>query len=84
MGHPTVFVGPAIARAAMGAGCHVSAAASGDPEQTELIALVLAPGAEPRWAADAAADADIVVLAVPLHKFAMLDPAWWRARSSST
>jgi predicted dinucleotide-binding enzyme len=36
---------------------------------------VLAPGAEPRWAADAVRDADIVVLAIPLHKFATLDPS---------
>ena len=53
----------------------MSIAASGDPEKIGLIAAVLAPGAEPRWAADAAAEADIVVLAIPLHKFAALDPA---------
>src|SRR6266581_1880880 len=34
-----------------------------------------APGAEPRWAAGAAAEAGIVVLAIPLHKFATLDPS---------
>ena len=39
-----------------------------------LITQVLAPGAEPRWAADAVADADIVVLAIPLHKFADVRP----------
>ena len=66
-------VGPVIARVAMEAGYQVSIAASGDPEKIELIAQVLAPGAEPRWAADAAAAADIVVLAIPLHKFATLD-----------
>jgi len=32
------------------------------------------PGARPRWAADAVADADIVVLAIPLHRFQDLDP----------
>lgn len=31
---------------------------------------VLVPGAEPRWAAEAVEDADIVVLLIPLHKFA--------------
>jgi 8-hydroxy-5-deazaflavin:NADPH oxidoreductase len=67
--------GPVIARVAIDAGYRVSIAASGDPEQIELIAQVLVPGAEPRWAADAAAIAEIVVLAVPLHKFATLDPA---------
>ena len=68
-------VGPVIARVAMEAGYQVSIAASGDPEKIELIAQVLAPGAEPRWAADAAGEADIVVLAIPLHKFAALDPS---------
>ena len=67
-------VGPVIAQVALEAGYHVSIAASGDPEQIELIAQVLAPGAEPRWAADAACEADMVVLAIPLHKFTTLDP----------
>ena len=67
--------GPVIARVAMEAGYPVSIAASGDPADIELIAQVLVPGAEPRWAADAAADADLVVLAIPLHKFATLDPS---------
>ena len=68
-------VGPVIARVALEAGYPVSIAASGDPEQIELIAQVLAPGAEPRWAADAVEEADLVVLAIPLHKFTTLDPA---------
>lgn len=68
-------VGPVIARVAIAAGYQVSIAASGDPEKIALIAQVLVPGAEPRWAADAVADADIVVLAIPLRKFVTLDPA---------
>jgi hypothetical protein len=68
-------VGPVIARVAIEAGYQVSIAASGDPEQIELIAQVLAPGAEPRWAADAVKEADIVVMAIPLHKFMSLDPS---------
>ena len=68
-------VGPVIARVAMEAGYRVSIAASGDPEKIGLIAQVLAPGAAPRWAADAVGEADIVVLAIPLHKFAAFDPA---------
>jgi predicted dinucleotide-binding enzyme len=68
-------VGPVIARVALDAGFPVSIAASGDPEKIALIAQFLAPGAEPRWAAEAVEDADIVVLAIPLHKFATFDPA---------
>jgi predicted dinucleotide-binding enzyme len=67
--------GPVIARVAIDAGYQVSIAASGDPEKIELITKVLAPGAEPLWAADAVKDADIVVLAIPLHKFAAFDPS---------
>src|SRR5436853_6657937 len=62
-------VGPVIARVALEAGYNVSIAASGDPEQIGLIALVLAPGAEPRRAADAVEGAGVVGLARPLHKF---------------
>lgn len=50
-------------------------AASGKPEQIELIAQMLAPGAESRWAADAVQEATIAVLALPLHRFIALDPA---------
>ena len=39
-----------------------------------LITEVIIPGAQPRWAADAAAEAGIVVLAMPLHRFTDLDP----------
>jgi len=68
-------VGPVIARVALEAGYQVSIAASGDPEQIELIVQVLAPGAEPRWAAEAIEEADLVVLAIPLHTFTTLDPS---------
>jgi predicted dinucleotide-binding enzyme len=68
-------VGPVIARAALHAGYQVGIAASGDPENIALIANVLAPGAEPRSAADAVEAADIVVLSIPLHKFATFDPS---------
>jgi predicted dinucleotide-binding enzyme len=67
--------GPVIGRVALDAGYPVSIAASGDPAEIELIAEVLMPGAKPRWAADAVAEADLVVLAIPLHKLTTLDPA---------
>jgi predicted dinucleotide-binding enzyme len=67
-------VGATLARVAAEAGLEVSIAASGDPAAIALIAQVLAPGAEPRWAADAVRDADVVVLAIPLHRFPAFDP----------
>ena len=67
-------VGPVIARLAITAGHPVAIAASGDPEDIALITELVIPGAQPRWAADAVADADIVVLAMPLHRFLDLDP----------
>jgi predicted dinucleotide-binding enzyme len=68
-------VGSTLARVAAEAGLDVSIAASGDPEAIALITQVLAPGAQPRWAADAVRDADVVVLAIPLHRFPTFDPA---------
>jgi 8-hydroxy-5-deazaflavin:NADPH oxidoreductase len=67
-------VGPVIARMAIRAGYPVAIATSGDPEDIALITELVIPGAQPRWAADAVADADIVVLAIPLHRFLDLDP----------
>jgi predicted dinucleotide-binding enzyme len=67
-------VGPVIARLALKAGYPVAIATSGDPEDIALITELVIPGAQPRWASDAVADADIVVLAIPLHRFPDLDP----------
>jgi predicted dinucleotide-binding enzyme len=68
-------VGLEVARVAHEAGYSVAIAASGNPEQIELIVQVLAPGVEPRWATEAVAEAGLVVLAIPLHRFPKLDPA---------
>jgi predicted dinucleotide-binding enzyme len=68
-------VGPVIARLAIRAGYPVAIATSGDPEDIALITELVIPGAQPRWAGDAVADADIVVLAIPLPRFLDVDPA---------
>ena len=67
-------VGPVIARLAIKAGYPVAIATSGDPEDLALITELMIPGAQPRWARDAVAEADIVVLALPLHRFDGVDP----------
>jgi predicted dinucleotide-binding enzyme len=66
-------VGPVIARLALRADYSVAIANSRDPADLELIAQLVIPGAEPRWAADAVADADLVVLAIPLKRFLAID-----------
>ena len=68
-------VGPVIARLALEAGYQVAIATSGDPADIALITELVIPGARPRWASDAVADADIVVLAIPLHRFLDVTPA---------
>ncbi len=73
-------VGPVIARLAVKAGYPVAIATSGDPENIALITELMIPGAQPRWASDAVADADIVVLAVPLHRFGEIDPGLLRGK----
>jgi predicted dinucleotide-binding enzyme len=66
-------VGSALARILLDAGYEVAVAASGDPQKIQLIASVVMPGAKAEWAADAVAGADLVILAIPLHRFPALD-----------
>jgi 8-hydroxy-5-deazaflavin:NADPH oxidoreductase len=68
-------VGPVIARLAIKAGYPVGIATSGDPLEIALITDLIIPGAQPQWASDAVRVADVVVLAMPLHRFLDVDPS---------
>ena len=65
-------VGSAVARQALKSGYRVKVSGSREPEHISLLTEIVIPGAEAVTAQDAALQADLVVLAVPLHKYRTL------------
>ncbi|CAN5215688.1 NAD(P)-binding domain-containing protein [soil metagenome] len=68
-------VGTVLARLSIAAGYRTLISASADPSAIELIVDVLAPGATAMTSADVAADAELVILALPLGKYRTLPVA---------
>ena len=66
--------GTTLARAAIAAGYDVAISGSGPADAIELTVDVLAPGARPLSTDDVVRHADIVILAVPTHRFRELPP----------
>src|SRR5690554_6509382 len=66
-------VGTAVARTLVAAGVDVSVVGTGNQEMLEMMADVVMPGVRVLDLQAAAATADVVVLAVPLHKIATVD-----------
>ena len=62
-------IGTAIARAAAAGGYEVAISGSGPAGRIELIVEVLAPGARAVSTDDVVRFADLIVLAVPMHRF---------------
>jgi predicted dinucleotide-binding enzyme len=61
--------GTTLARAALAAGYHVVISGSGPADEIALAIDVLAPGARAATTQDVVHSANVIVLAVPLHRF---------------
>jgi predicted dinucleotide-binding enzyme len=61
--------GTAIARAAVAGGYDVAISGSGSTERIEPIVEVLAPGARSLTTEEVVRHADLIVLAIPLHRY---------------
>lgn len=73
-------VGTALARQALKAGFDVRIATAAPAEEIALLTEIVTPGVVAVDAAEAAA-ADLVVVAIPLHKYRTLDPALLEGRT---
>src|ERR1700681_424856 len=62
-------IGTAVARAAVASGYDVVISGSGAAERIELIVEVLAPGAHAVTTDDVVRHANLIILAVPMHRF---------------
>jgi 8-hydroxy-5-deazaflavin:NADPH oxidoreductase len=66
--------GTTIARAAVAGGYDVAISGSGPADRIDLIVEVLAPGAHALTNEEVAGFSDLIVLAIPLHRFQALRP----------
>jgi len=73
--------GTTLARAAVGAGYDVAISGSGPANNIALTIDVLAPGAHAATTEEVVAHADVIILAVPTHRFGSSGPTSSQARS---